>query len=385
MDSSIIDPVVANTKAPPSEMAVLSSSETEASPVAAAERIHNETSSSFDRGDNVSHQPMISMPQNDDYCQDKSPEIGTQDHHRQTQSLARGGTFVTPKRLKINNVVLPNKHLAHDKTKESYHNFPMGPPGNAVTPASIRGGSTPGTLATSPDSISDGMACGKENEDARGAVSTPAVGNKGTDAHTGLTETETIFNSINSDAGSDVKMEPSTQSTPMQMKMDPSMSLASSSVKAINLGPRMNPPRQSTPAKAIPLMPRKQSPQRAPQHQTTSPVVPRRLDSVMANKGLEQSGGTIDAPSALSEVASAATSLAVRSDSRDESSPSMEDIPPPSHFLAAKISPLRSSSRLKKSESKIRERDLTPPPSSTSSKYEVSVWNFRPCISYYLE
>lgn len=91
----------------------------------------------------------------------------------------------------------------------------------------------------------------------------------------------------------------------------------------------------------------------------------------MANNDREQAGST-DAPSAVAAAAAAAAASGLGAEVRDSIPSAVDDIPPPSHFLAAKISPLRSSSRLKKSESKIRGRDSTPPPPSSAARHEVS-------------
>mmetsp|Transcript_11625 Transcript_11625/g.23663 ORF Transcript_11625/g.23663 Transcript_11625/m.23663 type:complete len:172 (-) Transcript_11625:9-524(-) len=66
-----------------------------------------------------------------------------------SQQSSRAGTFVTPKRIKINHEALCSR-TSNDK--EDSFSAVSASLGNAVTPASIRGANTPGIETCSPDS-----------------------------------------------------------------------------------------------------------------------------------------------------------------------------------------------------------------------------------------
>ncbi len=285
-----------------------------------------------------------------------------------SQQSSRAGTFVTPKRIKINHETLSSRD---SNQKEDSFSGVSASLGNAVTPASIRGVNTPG-MESSPDILTD-CTIGDQSNGANGNTQ---VTHNLCDAPGDLKSAET-GKKITTNYAMQGEHEPNERYLSGGInpaKLDEhhesfflDINAKSSHDKSLNLGPEMC-VRQSSPPKAIALMPRKQSPSLAPS--STSPVVPRRLDSTMANKNREHVGAT-DAPTPVA-AAAAATASGLGAELRESTSSAIDDIPPPSHFLAAKISPLRSSSRLKKSESKIRGRDSTPPPPSSATRHEVS-------------
>lgn len=133
---------------------------------------------------------------------------------------------------------------------------------------------------------------------------------------------------------------------------------AISATPSIQLGPRV------TPAA------RRNSPQTAVKQQFSiahsSPVIPRNLGGALAKKG-------DTSESALAAVASAASSQQPGKQEECPFTPAAQNnnIPAPSSFLAAQISPLRSSSRRNGEKSKgvmmMAPREKTPPPHPASS------------------